>query len=70
MLRRLENKFLGEISVKRGRSNGRHAPTMPRDDSTMGQYRVGVSRSGVWSGERGFAWVDLDTYMLGLCLRC
>ena len=61
---------LREVSIKRGRSNGRHAPTMPRDDSTMGQYRVGVSRSGVWLGEGWSAWGGSDTYMLGLCLRC
>ena len=47
MVRRLENMVLGEVSVKMGRSNGRQAPTMPRDDSTMGQYRVGVSKSGL-----------------------
>ena len=70
MVRRLENILLGEVSVKRGRSNGRHAPTMPRDDSTMGQYRVGVSKSGLWLGEGGIVWVDGDTYMLSLCRRC
>lgn len=28
-----------------GRINGRHAPTMPSDDSTIGQYTKGVSMS-------------------------
>ena len=45
MARRLENMFLAGVSVKMGRSKGRQAPTMPSDDSTMGQYTVGVSRS-------------------------
>ena len=45
MARRLENIFFAGVSVKMGRSNGRQAPTMPRDDSIMGQYRVGVSIS-------------------------
>ena len=45
MVRRLENMLLAGVSVKMGRSNGRQAPTMPSDDSTMGQYTVGVSRS-------------------------
>ena len=47
MVRRLKNILLGEMSVKMGRSKGRQAPTMPRDDSTMGQYKVGVSKSGL-----------------------
>lgn len=45
MARRLENVSLAGVSVKMGRSKGRQAPTMPNDDSTMGQYTVGVSRS-------------------------
>ena len=45
MARRLENMFLAGVSVKMGRSKGRQAPTIPSDDSTMGQYTVGVSRS-------------------------
>ena len=45
IVRRLEKTFLARVSVKMGRSKGRQAPTMPRDDSTMGQYTVGVSRS-------------------------
>lgn len=45
MVRRLENILLAGVSVKMGRSNGRQAPTTPSDDSTMGQYTVGVRRS-------------------------
>ena len=37
MVRRLEKKFFARVSVKMGRSKGRQAPTMPSDDSTMGQ---------------------------------
>lgn len=48
MTRRLERIFFAEVSVKMGRSKGRHAPTMPNDDSTMGQYTVGVRRSILW----------------------
>ena len=33
----------GEISWNKGRINGRHTPTTPSDDSTIGQYKVGVS---------------------------
>ena len=45
MARRLDGSFLTDISVKRGRSNGRQAPTIPSDDSTIGQYTVGVRKS-------------------------
>ena len=46
MVRKLENILLAMgVSVKMGRSKGRQAPTMPSDDSTMGQYTVGVRRS-------------------------
>lgn len=45
MARRLENVFLAGVSVKMGRSKGRQAPIIPSDDSTMGQYTVGVSKS-------------------------
>ena len=45
MARRLDGNFLTEVSVNRGRSKGRQAPTTPSDDSTMGQYRVGVRKS-------------------------
>ncbi len=45
MVRRLENMLLAGVSVNMGRSKGRQAPTMPSDDSTMGQYTVGVRRS-------------------------
>ena len=37
MARRLENSSFADTSVKMGRSKGRQAPTMPSDDSTMGQ---------------------------------
>ena len=36
-LLRLRMKPVEEAPTKRGRSKGRQAPTMPRDDSTMGQ---------------------------------
>ena len=45
MARILERIALAGESVKMGRSKGREAPTMPSEDSTMGQYTVGVSRS-------------------------
>lgn len=35
----------GKISVMMGRNNGKQAPTIPSEDSTIGQYRVGVNRS-------------------------
>ena len=53
IVRRPEKMFLARVSVKMGRSKGRQAPTMPRDDSTMGQYTVGVRRSVVGC-QRGF----------------
>ena len=28
-----------------GRNKGKQAPTIPSEDSTIGQYRVGVNRS-------------------------
>ena len=28
-----------------GRNNGKQAPTIPREDSTIGQYKVGVNKS-------------------------
>ena len=34
-----------EKRVKTGPINGRQAPTTPNDDSTIGQYIVGVNRS-------------------------
>lgn len=58
MARRLENMFLAGVSVKMGRSKGRQAPTMPSDDSTMGQYTVGVSRSFWWSARCGVLGCD------------
>ena len=45
MVRRVEKILLAGESVKMGRSKGRQAPTIPSEDSTMGQYTVGVSRS-------------------------
>ena len=53
MARKLETRFLAGESVKMGRSSGRQAPTMPRDDSIMGQYTVGVRRSVMSSGQHG-----------------
>ena len=45
---------LVDAPAKSGRSKGRQAPTIPSDDSTIGQYTVGVSRSAhsssVWHG--------------------
>lgn len=35
----------GEIPLMIGRNKGRQAPTIPSEDSTIGQYRVGVNRS-------------------------
>ena len=51
IVRRLEKIFLARVSVKMGRSKGRQAPTIPSEDSTMGQYTVGVSRSIVGVSE-------------------
>lgn len=31
--------------LMRGRNKGKQAPTIPSEDSTIGQYRVGVKRS-------------------------
>lgn len=45
MLRRLRKVTCGEIFCSIGRINGRHAPTIPSDDSIIGQYKVGVSMS-------------------------
>ena len=39
---RLRMKPFDEAPTKRGRSNGRQAPTMPMEDSTIGQYTIGV----------------------------
>ena len=33
------------ISLMMGRNKGKQAPTIPSDDSTIGQYRVGVNIS-------------------------
>lgn len=64
MARRLENAFLAGVSVKIGRSKGRQAPTIPSDDSTMGQYTVGVRASShllskvlIEQGEYGYVHV-------------
>ena len=35
----------GRSSSIRGPNRGRHAPTIPSEDSTIGQYTVGVKRS-------------------------
>ena len=40
-LLRLRMKPLEEAPTRRGRSRGRQAPTMPTEDSTMGQYTKG-----------------------------
>ena len=45
MLRKLRNMSRGEILCSIGRISGRHAPTIPRDDSIIGQYKVGLSMS-------------------------
>ena len=39
---RLRMNPFDEAPTKRGRSNGRQAPTMPMEDSTIGQYTMGV----------------------------
>ena len=41
----------GESSLMTGRNRGKQAPTMPSEDSTMGQYRVGVKRSFQSTGQ-------------------
>lgn len=35
----------GGSSLMIGRNKGKQAPTIPSEDSTIGQYRVGVKRS-------------------------
>lgn len=35
----------GESSLIMGRNKGKQAPTMPSEDSTIGQYRVGLNKS-------------------------
>ena len=35
----------GDIPLMIGRNKGRQAPTIPSEDSTIGQYRVGVNKS-------------------------
>ena len=42
---RLRMKPCEVAPTNSGRSNGRQAPTMPTDDSTIGQYTRRVSRS-------------------------
>ena len=37
--------WTGVISLMMGRNKGKQAPTIPSEDSTIGQYRVGVNRS-------------------------
>ena len=39
---RLRMKPLEEAPTNRGRSNGRQAPTMPIEDSTITQYTMGA----------------------------
>lgn len=53
-VRRLEKTFFARVSVKTGRSKGRQAPTIPSDDSTIGQYTVGVRRSVLGRQPRSF----------------
>lgn len=36
---------IGYNSVIMGRNKGKQAPTIPSEDSTIGQYTVGVNRS-------------------------
>lgn len=47
IFQRLEKMLFAPWSVKMGRRSGRQAPTMPNEDSTIGQYTVGVRRSFV-----------------------
>ena len=35
----------GVSSLMMGRNKGKQAPTIPSEDSTIGQYKVGVKRS-------------------------
>ena len=44
---RLRMKPLEEAPTKRGRSNGRQAPTMPIEDSTIAQYAKGAYISAI-----------------------
>ncbi len=36
---------IGVSSLMMGRNKGKQAPTIPSEDSTIGQYKVGVKRS-------------------------
>ena len=36
---------VGDIPLMIGRNKGRQAPTIPSEDSTIGQYTVGVNKS-------------------------
>lgn len=49
---RLRMKPFEEAPTKRGRNNGRQAPTMPTEDSTIGQYTRGVFISADWFQKR------------------
>ena len=44
-LRNVRSGLFDTNSVHIGRINGKQAPTIPKADSTMGQYSVGVSKS-------------------------
>jgi len=59
--------------VRRGRISGRHAPTIPKDDSTIGQYTKGVIKSaGTAVSFRRLEAIRLGTYRLclrSMCLR-
>ena len=49
--------LIGNIPLMIGRNNGRHAPTIPSEDSTIGQYTVGVNRSfSYWVSQRHDLW--------------
>lgn len=47
IMRKLDNGDSAPIVPMIGLSRGRHAPTIPSEDSTSGQYIVGVNRSGI-----------------------
>ena len=50
-----------EIPLVIGRNRGRQAPTIPSEDSTIGQYRVGVNRSFRYGSVNGLTFEYADS---------
>ena len=50
-----------EIPLVIGRNRGRQAPTIPSEDSTIGQYRVGVNRSFRYGSVNGMTFEYADS---------